>query len=99
MIIEGLISVVLAIMIIILPFHWIQRYSNTPGNLVWIFIFFGFSWTPQYRIPMLILGIVAAAISSMSFLVNIIACRGITTTIKKIIVIEWVFALVLMVIG
>lgn len=52
--IEGIIAVILAFMIIFLPFHWIQRYSNTPGNLVWIFLLFGFGWSSQYKVPMLI---------------------------------------------
>jgi len=86
-------------MIILLPFHWIQRYSNTPGNLVWIFIFFGFSWTSKYRLPMLIEGIIFAAISGMSFFINLVACKGITTQMKKLIVIEWIFALILMIVG
>jgi len=97
--VEGLISVVLAFMIILLPFHWIQRYSNTPGNIAWIFLFFGFTWTDQYKLPMMILGIIFAAISGMSFFVNIIACKGITTRMKKLIVIEWIFATILMIVG
>lgn len=97
--IEGLTTVVLAFMIILLPFHWIQRYSNTPGNIVWVFIFFGFSWTAKYRLPMLIEGIIFATISGMSFFINVIACKGITTQMKKFIVIEWILALILMIIG
>ncbi len=96
---EGLISVVLAFMIILLPFHWIQRYSNTPGNIAWIFLFFGFTWTSQFKLPMLIEGIIFALISAMSFGVNTVACRGITTRMKKLIVIEWIFASILMVVG
>lgn len=97
--VEGIISVVLTFMIIMLPFHWIQRYSNTPGNLAWIFLFFGFAWTAQYKIPMLIEGIIFASISGISFFVNLIACRGITTTMKKVIVIAWIFTLILMIVG
>lgn len=85
--IEGLIAVVLAFMIILLPFHWIQRYTNTPGNLVWIFLLFGFGWSDQYKVPMLIEGIIFATISAMTFGVNLVACKGITTLMKKAIVI------------
>jgi hypothetical protein len=97
--VEGLIAVVLAFMIVFLPFHWIQRYSNTPGNIAWIFLFFAFAWTSQYKLPMLIEGIIFITISAMSFGVNVVACRGITTRMKKLIVIEWIFALILMVVG
>ncbi len=84
---EAVISIVLAFLIIFLPFHWIQRYSNTPGNLAWIFLFFGFPWTANYKLPMMISGVIAAVISGMSLFVNLIACNGITTKMKKIIVI------------
>ena len=48
---------------------------------------------------MLIEGIIFAAISGMSFFINLIACKGITTQMKKLIVIEWIFALILMIVG
>lgn len=86
-------------MIIFLPFHWIQRYSNTPGNLAWIVLFFGFAWSSQYKVAMFILGSIYAVISVCSFVVNLIACKGITTSIKKIIVVEWILAIVLMIVG
>ncbi len=50
--VEGIISVVLAIMIVTFPFYWIQRYSNTPGNLVWVILFFGFPWAQAFRTSM-----------------------------------------------
>ena len=97
--IEGFISIVLAFMIVFLPFHWIQRYSNTPGNLVWILLFFGFGWTSQFKISLLIEGVIYAFISAMTFGVNVFACKGITTQMKKIIVIEWIFSSILMIVG
>jgi hypothetical protein len=47
----------------------------------------------------MISGIIFAVISGMSFFVNIIACKGITTRMKKLIVIEWIFATILMIVG
>lgn len=92
-----IIGVVLGFMILILPFHWVQRYTNTPGNLVWLFLFFGFTWTLNYQIPMLIEAVIAIVVSVLSFGVNTFACKGITTTIKKYIVIVWIFTLILIV--
>jgi hypothetical protein len=91
------IAVVLGFMILILPFHWVQRYTNTPGNLVWVFLFFGYTWTSGYQLPMLVEGVLAIVVSALSFGVNAFACRGITTTMKKYIVVVWIFTLILMV--
>ncbi len=95
--IEMVIAVVLGFMVLILPFHWVQRYTNTPGNLVWVFLFFGYTWTPDYQLPMLVQGVLAIVVSLLSFGVNTFACRGITTTMKKYIVLLWIFTLILMV--
>ena len=47
---------------------------------------------------MLIIGILCLIISLTSFLVNLFAAfQGTTTTMKKIIVVQWIFALLLMV--
>ncbi len=86
-------------MILFFSFNWIQRYSNTPGNITWLFLFFGFSWTENYSVVMIILGIIALLISSLSFGINILACGGITTRMKKSIVYCWIFALILMIVG
>ena len=44
-----------------------------------------------------IIGLVNAFISFTSILVNLIACGGISTTVKRVIVFQWVFGLILMV--
>jgi hypothetical protein len=98
-IVEVAIAVVMAFMVILLSFHWIQRYSNTPGNIVWIFLFFGFGWTATYNVSMIVLGVICAVISFSSLAVNLLACKGITTSMKKIIVVQWVFSLILMLVA
>lgn len=86
-------------MILFLSFHWIQRYSNTPGNIVWIFLFFGFGWSNDYKVAMLIEGIIFLCVSGLSFGLNAFACSGITTKMKKYIVFSWIFALIFMIVG
>ena len=44
-----------------------------------------------------ILGIVNAFITFTSLLVNLIACGGTSTTIKKVIIIQWIIGLLLMI--
>lgn len=96
---EGLIVVCLAFMIILLPFNWIQRYSNSPGNLTWIFLFFSFGWSSNFKTPMIILGILTTLISATSFLTNLLGCKSITTSLKKAIVIGWIFGLITMIVA
>jgi hypothetical protein len=97
--IEGLITIFLAFMIICLPFNWVQRYSNSPGNLTWIFLFFSFGWSGNFKTPMIILGILTTLVSATSFIINLIACKGISTGVKKGIVIAWVFGLITMIVA
>lgn len=94
---EGLIAVVLAFMIICLSFHWIQRYSNSPGNVTWIFLFFSFGWSSNFSTPMLILGILTSLVPATSIIINFVACGGITTVVKKSIVVVWVLGLIVMI--
>jgi len=96
---EGLIVVVLAFMIICVSFHWVQRYTNSPGNLSWIFLFFSFGWSASFKTPMIILGILTTLVSLISFIMNLVACKGITTGIKKGVVVAWVFGLITMIVA
>jgi hypothetical protein len=45
---------------------------------------------------MIIEGIIFCFISIVSFIVNLVACWGISTKIKKIVVVEWIFSIILM---
>jgi hypothetical protein len=86
-------------MIICLPFNWIQRYSNSPGNLTWIFLFFSFGWSGNFKTPMILLGILTTLVSATSFIINLFACKGISTGVKKGIVVAWVFGLITMIVA
>lgn len=92
-----MIAVVISIVILCSKLGWGQRYSNHPGNLVWPALFFMMDWTQPFALPMEIIGLVNAFISFTSILVNLIACGGISTTVKRVIVFQWVFGLILMV--
>lgn len=76
--------------------QWGQRYSNHPGNVAWCALFLAFGWTDKFHLSMQILGIVNAFITFSSLFVNLIACGGTSTTVKKIIIIQWIIGLLLM---
>lgn len=82
-----------------LSFYWVQRYTNAPGNFTWVVMFLGFSWTLAFNSKMIAIGVLHLLICFLTILANgIAAAKGITTGVKKIIVGEWVLALLIMVI-
>ncbi len=87
-------------MVLFMSFYWIQRYSNSPGNLAWVFLFFGFAWGSGFDSRMTTIGVLSLIISLITLISNgIAAWKGITTTVKKIVVFCWATALLLMVIN
>ena len=61
-------------------------------------LFLAFAWTPKYNVFMLVIGLISAFISLSSFLVNLAACSGTSSSTKKVIVIQWIVGLVFMII-
>ena len=82
------------------PFFWIQRYSNSPGNVVWIAMFFLYNWNPAYRSLMIVIGIICILISLATLLVNIVAgVAGVTSGIKRAVTVVWAVGLIMMIIN
>lgn len=76
-----------------------QRYSNTPGNAVWIFLFFGFQWTSSFSGGNITIGLFNLLISLSSLIVNLVPMlTGMTTRMKKILFFQWISGLALMLI-
>lgn len=94
---QALIVMVVSAMTLFGEFDWALRYTNAPGNLVWPFLFFGYSWTEAFRGSYITVGVFTLLISLATFIVNLFPLRGgLTTGKKKIIHFEWIGALVLM---
>lgn len=75
---------------------WGNRYTNSPGNLVWPIIFLVYQWTANFSTPMLVIGITTAVISGITFLINLSTlCRTTSSTIKAIKA-WWIFAIILL---
>ena len=99
-VIDILLTLVIAALILFGPFFWVQRYTNSPGNIVWVFMFFGFSWNGAYGTMMIFIGILALLVSLASILVNAIAgFTGITSSMKKAVTITWTAGMVVMLIN
>lgn len=90
--------VIMTLLILFASFYWIQRYSNSPGNLSWVVLFLGFSWTSAFSSQMITIGVISLVISLISLIANgIAAIKGITSTIKKLIIVCWALGLLLMI--
>lgn len=92
------IFLIIVLMILLLPLLWVQRYSNSPGNIIWaifllkVVVQWGtpFHWT--------ILAIAGAILiqSLFTLVINIVAgCKGVTTTVKSWVKCAWIFDLIL----
>ena len=100
MLIYVLAIIIMCFLILFGPFFWVQRYSNSPGNIVWILMFFLFGWNPAYRTLMVVIGILALVVSGVTLGINIVAAfTGITSNIKKAITFCWGGCMIIMLIN
>lgn len=95
--IEAIIFVVISFMILCGRLGWAQRYTNSPGNLVWAPLMLAYSWNNPFPTPLIIIGVIQALISLASFFFNIITCGGPTTKTKKVLIAVWIISLLLMI--
>ena len=71
-VIEAILISIMAIMVLLISFFWIQRYSNSPGNLAWVFLFL-VEWDDSYRSKMVTIGVISIVISALTLVTNIVA--------------------------
>lgn len=91
-------SLLVILSVLILPLLWIQRFTNSPGNLVWpgLFLYFN-QWQGTFYGMMLLIAGLTVLVSTLTFIANVFAgFKGTTTGIKKFIKFAWLFDLVLM---
>jgi hypothetical protein len=96
---QSLIYVLISLSILALPLLWIQRYTNSPGNLIWpgLFLLFVKYWQGTFNSILILIPVIAILISIITFIANIFASfKGITTGVKKLIKFAWFFDLILM---
>ncbi len=63
-------------------------------------MFLSYNWTSLFQVRMIVIGVIMLLISLTTFIANIIsAIKGTTTGVKKIIVAQWILALILMIIS
>lgn len=96
---QSLITIIISMITLFGQLYWSIRYTNAPGNFVWPFLFFGFSWTPKFNGSYITVGVITFMISLVIFIANALPLRGGATPLKsKIINYSWVGALIVMLI-
>jgi hypothetical protein len=89
---------IIVLMILFLPLLWVQRYSNSPGNIIWAFFLLKvvLQWVTPFRWTILALAGAILVQSLFTLVINMVAgCKGVTTTVKSWVKCAWVFDFIL----
>ena len=90
---------IIVFLILMLPLFWVQRFTNSPGNLAWVSLFLlrGIEWKQDYRYTLLGAGGVVLLVSLITLSLNIVAAlKGITTCMKSTLKCFWIIDLLLL---
>lgn len=83
---------ILSLMILFMPFYWVQRFTNSPGSAVWPFLFFTFASQTSHVAIMAIIGVLALTSNILTWSTNGLALlNGVSTILKKIL---WVCVII-----
>lgn len=75
---------ILSIMILVLPFYWIQRFTNSPGSAVWPFLFFIYCHYTRYQVLLEVIGLLSLVTNILTWSSNGLALLyGVSTPLKK----------------
>ena len=86
---------VLSLMIVFMPFFWVQRFTNSPGSAVWPFLFFLYSTQTKYTLIMVIIGTLTLVSNILTWSTNGLALlNGVSTTLKKVLWVSVIVSLV-----
>lgn len=95
--IEIVIAIVLFILIMAGQVGWADRYAHWPGNLAWPILFLKWGFPGAFNTPALVIGIVYAIISILSFLANAYHYKDVTLPGgSNILKGQWSLAMILM---
>jgi hypothetical protein len=68
---------------------WEQRYTNSPGNLVWAPLFLIHPWSDKFKAVMFVIGILAAIVSVLTLLSNCVTLAKTSTSTRKLLMGAW----------
>jgi hypothetical protein len=73
-----------------------RRFSTSPGNFVWVWLFLTWSWAKDIEGYMLAIGLIYALITLTSVgMLGLELMKGLTTCVKKVLMTQLIFSLIL----
>lgn len=98
-VLEIIFNIPICLLALMANFSWAQRYTNTPGNLIWTILIISFAQNMSFVPQIQAVAWITALISVSSLALNVVTLiTGITPGIKRAILIQWVISLVLIVV-
>lgn len=79
--------------------YWVQRYNNSPGNIIWGYMFLTGNWgmVPRLSILFRVIGFLELLICMVSFVMNMLPFWiGIPTKYRKALRRWWLFCIIIM---
>jgi hypothetical protein len=87
--------IALSLMIMFMPFFWVQRFTNSPGSAVWPFLFFYFAGQTIDTLIMVLIGLLTVASNILTWSTNGLALlNGVSTFLKKLMWVCFIISLV-----
>lgn len=95
-----MLAIILSLLTFFTKYDFGIRYTNGPGNLTWVFLFFSFTWTAHFKSFFILAGVINLLITIVMLSTNVVhMVTGFSASLKKIIYIAWVASLVAMIIA
>lgn len=101
----GIISSVLLILLTLLilcgNLFWVQRYTNSPGSIIWAYLFLTINWSSLGPVKniFLFIGITYLVISVVTFFLNTKSLfSSATTTSNRVLKCWWIFCIAVMIV-
>ena len=84
-----------SLMILFMPFFWVQRFTNSPGSAAWPFLFFTFADQTSHVAVMALIGVLSLTSNILTWSTNGLALiNGVSTLLKKILWVTVIISLV-----
>lgn len=93
----GICTIVVVLLTLWSKYDFAMRYTNAPGNLVWVFLFFSFDWTQHFKtfyIPTAVIMLIVTVSNLSIHLVHMFS--NFNQNIRRPIFLVWIGSLVLM---
>lgn len=97
---EALLAIILGLLTFCSKYDFALRYTNAPGNLAWVFLFFSFDWTAHFKTFYIPAGVVNLIITISNLSAHLVfMMSNFNANIKRIIFLVWLGSLLAMIVA